>query len=362
MRAKNRQQAFGLLLFGLVTLLTTGFVAAQAPGTAAITGQISDKSGATIANAKVTALNEATGLSRTVTTTPEGVFRASLLPPGSYSLVVTAAGFQTRTLHSIYVTVTETAVVDVRMEVASAEPTKIEVLASPELAQTESSALGRVTDGNMVATLPLANRNFTQILALNPGVVVELPNAGALSKGGQPGSNQNVSANGAKTTSNNFQFNGVDANNLSENSASGYQAEIGLATPAPDTIQEFKVQTGMFDANYGRSAGANIDLESKSGANSLHGSLWEFFRNNALNANDYFFKRNQLQQGLPNKPQVLRQNQFGGTFGGPIVVNRTFFFTSYQGTIMQNGVTSGAQATAFLPPLTADRSRTALRA
>jgi len=249
-----------------------------------------------------------------------------------------------------------------QMKRASTAPTTIQVSASAELAQTESSTLGRVTDGNMIVSLPLANRNFTQILALNPGVVVELSNAAALSKGGQPGSNQNVSANGAKTTSNNFQFNGVDANNLSQNSASGYQAEIGLATPAPDTIQEFKVQTGMFDANYGRSGGANVDLVSKSGTNAFHGNLWEFFRNNALNANDYFLKRNQLQQGLPNKPQVLRQDQFGGAFGGPIMRNRTFFFTSYQGTTMQNGVTSGAQATSFLPPLTGDRSKEALGA
>ena len=362
MKGNIPQLSAHFFLSGLVVFMMAGLVLAQAPGTGAIAGQILDPSGAVIANAQVTAVNEGTSSSRTVSTTSEGVFRAPLLPPGDYSLVVAARGFQTKTLRSIHVNVTETAVVEVKLEVVQAAPTKIEVSASPELAQTESSALGRVTDGTMVTSLPLANRNFTQILALNPGVVVELPNAGALSKGGQPGTNQNVSANGAKTTSNNFQFNGVDANNLSENSASGYQAEIGLATPAPDTIQEFKVQTGMFDADYGRSAGANVDMVSKSGANSFHGNLWEFFRNNALNANDYFFKRNQLEQGLPDKPQGLKQNQFGGAVGGPIVRNRTFFFASYQGTIMRNGVTSGAASTSLLPALTDDRSRAALGA
>src|SRR5262249_15686500 len=155
--------------------------------------------------------------------------------------------------------------------------------------------------------LPLANRNFSQILALSPGVLVELPNAGNLGK-----NTQNVTANGGKTTSNNFQFNGVDANNISENSASGFDPEVGVAIPAPDTISEFKVQNGMYDSEYGRSSGANVDIASKSGSNHIHGTAWEFFRNDALNANDYF--RN--QQGL-SRP-VLKQNQFGGQIGGPI--------------------------------------------
>src|SRR6202030_3863213 len=123
-------------------------------------------------------------------------------------------------------------------------------------------------------TLPLANRNFSQILALSPGVVVELPNAGAFGR-----NTQNVSVNGAKTTANNFQFNGIDANNIAENSFSGesFAPETGIAIPNPDTIAEFKVQTGMYDAGYGRSAGANVDLVSKAGTNSFHGTLWEFF-------------------------------------------------------------------------------------
>ena len=130
--------------------------------------------------------------------------------------------------------------------------------------------------------------------------------------------------NGAKTTANNFQFNGIDANNLSENSASEFAPEPGIAIPAPDTIAEFKVQTGMYDAGYGRSTGANIDIVSKQGTNEFHGSLWEFFRNGALNANNFFLNAN----GQPRP--VLKQNQFGGTIGGQIRKGKTFFFGSYQ--------------------------------
>ena len=330
---------------------------AQAPGTGAIAGSVADPSGAVLSDAHVSATSEETGFSRTVATTSEGFFRVSLLRPGNYSLAVDAPGFQPKSLRGVHVTVTETVVVHVKLDVAKAASTSIEVSASPELAQTESSALGRVTNESTVVSLPLANRNFTQILALNPGVVVEVPSAGELGK-----NNQNVSANGAKTTSNNLQFNGVDANNLSENSATGYQAEIGVAIPAPDTIEEFKVQTGMYDANYGRGAGANIDVISKTGSNHFHGNLWEFFRNDALDANDYFFKQSQLAQGLSNRPQVLKQNQFGGAVGGPILKNRTFFFASYQGTIQRDGVAGGATSTAQLPLLTNDRSAATLGA
>jgi hypothetical protein len=338
-------------------LLSAMSLVAQAPGTGAITGSVSDPSGAFISQARVTVVSEDTQLSRAASTTTEGFFRVPLLPPGDYSLNVTAGGFQSKTVRSIHVTVTETAVVDITLAVGSASATTIEVNGAPELAKTESSALGQVTDANMIVSLPLANRNFTQILALNPGVVVELPNAGAL---GKVQSNQNVSTNGAKTTANNFQFNGVDANNLSENSASGYGAEVGLAIPSPDTIEEFKVQTGMFDASYGRGAGANVDIVSKTGGNRFHGGAWEFFRNDALDANDYFLKQSQMQQGIENKPSTLKQNQFGGAIGGPLVKDRTFFFASYQGTTMRNGVSSSAEANPFLPALTDDRSAAAL--
>jgi hypothetical protein len=350
MKVYSGQPIRSSFLLGLLILVMGGLVAAQTPGTGAVTGQIFDSSGAVIPNARVMVVSEATDLSRTAPTTSEGLFRLPLLPPGNYSLTVESEHFQTRTLRSIHVTVTETAVIDVTLAVKTPTPTKIEVSAAPELAQTETSALGRVTDEHTIVSLPLANRNFSQILALNPGVVVDVPDAGAFGN-----NNQNVAADGAKPTSNNFQFNGVDANNLSENSASGFGAEIGIAIPSPDTIEEFKVQTGMFDAGYGRGAGANVDVVSKTGSNRFHGRVWEFFRNDALNANDFFLKRS--DQPRP----VLKQNQFGGAIGGPIVRDKTFFFAAYQGTIQKNGASSVSKQFSFLPPLTNDRSEATLR-
>ena len=341
-----RNAIWGAVLFSLSVSSTQ----AQAPATGAITGTIYDASGAVIPNARITVVNEETSLGRSVTTTSEGQFRASLLSPASYSITVEALGFEQEILHSIRVAVTETTVINVKLHVG-ATSSEIKVAAVPGLAQTQTSTLGRATDEQTIVALPLANRNFTQILALSPGVVVELPNAGNL------GANtQNVSVNGAKATGNNFQFNGVDANNIAENAFSGqaFAPETGIAIPNPDTIAEFKVQTGMYDASYGRSSGGNVDFVSKSGSNNFHGNLWEFFRNDALNANDFFLKEN----GQPRP--VLRQNQFGGTIGGPIRKNKTFFFASYQATIQRDGDSVGSLVSTFLPVLTENRSAAAL--
>jgi Carboxypeptidase regulatory-like domain/TonB-dependent Receptor Plug Domain len=337
-----------LLCTMCIVLGTTYAVRAQAPGTGAIVGTVLDPTGAVVPNAHVSVVNENTGLSRALATTPDGLFRATLLPPGSYSIEVLAQGFGTQTVRSARVFASEITTVEFKLNL-DVSKTAVIVEDSSELIQTQSSTLGRVTDEKTIVSLPLANRNFSQILALSPGVLVELPNAGALGR-----NTQNVSVNGAKTTANNFQFDGIDANNMSENSASGFDPEVGIAIPAPDTIAEFKVQTGMYDAGYGRSAGANVDIVSKSGTNELHGNLWEFFRNDALNANDFFLNRN----GQPRP--ILRQNQFGGTIGGPIAKQKTFFFGSYQGSIQKNGQAPGALQSTFLPLLTNDRSPAAL--
>ncbi len=238
-------------------------------------------------------------------------------------MTVESAGFAKKTAKGVSVVVSETGVVDFHLSIASVG-TSVYVEPSPELAQTESSTLGRAVDLQTIEALPLSNRNYTQILSLSPGIVVELPNASALGRG-----TQNVTANGNKTTGNNIQFNGVDANNLQENSAASAGEEVGVATPAPDTIQEFKVQTGNYDATYGRGTGANVDVISRSGTTNFHGTMWEFLRNDMFNANNFFSK-------LTNQPRpVLKQNQFGGAIGGPILRDRLFFFGAYQGLAFQ---------------------------
>lgn len=328
--------------------LATLHVHAQVPGTGAIRGVVLDPSGHPVANAMIAIENETMHLQRSVSTNGSGEYSAALLLPGSYALNVQVTGFAAAKASGITVVVSETSTVDFRLAMANTT-TNVAVTADLGIADTEGSVLGRVVDERAVQSLPLSNRNFTQILSLSPGVVVSLPDATWLGRG-----TQDVVANGSKTTANNVQFNGVDANNLAQNSAAADGEEVGVAVPAPDTIQEFKVQTGNYDAGYGRGTGANVDLVSKSGTNNLHGKAWEFLRNDLLNANDFFTKL--TGQSRP----VLKQNQFGGTIGGPIVRNRAFFFAGYQGLRSSNG--EGVTMTTFLPQLTNDRSAATLGA
>lgn len=322
---------------------------AQAPGTGAITGTITDPSGATVADAAVAVVCDVANISRSLKTAPDGTFSIYLLPPGNCSVSVDANGFKHETAHGVSVVVAETAVVNIQLSIG-ATSTTVDVEAAPQLAQTENATLGRVVDSQQIVALPLANRNFTQILGLSTGVSEELTDAAQFGR-----NSNNVADAGANGTQNNFQFNGIDANNLSQNSATGYESEVGLAIPAPDTISEFKVQTAQYTADYGRSIGANVDVVSQAGTNEFHGSAWEFLRNDALNANDYFLKQQ-------NQPQaVQKQDQFGATLGGPVLKRtQTYFFASYQGTTQRNGESNRSLVSTFLPPLTNDRSLPAL--
>ncbi|MGH9838612.1 MAG: TonB-dependent receptor domain-containing protein [Blastocatellia bacterium] len=316
--------------------------------TAEVTGIVKDSTQAVVAAAAINLVNEDTGIKRTTTTNDLGLYSIPFVTPGAYKLTVQATGFQTLSRTGIKLEVGQVARLDLSLTVGDVKA-EITVTEAAPLLQTENTALGRTTSEKFIVSLPLSNRNFTQILALSTGATVELPNAGEVGR-----NTQNVSANGARSTFNNFEFNGVDANNFAENSASGFGAQTGLAIPAPDTIQEFKAQTGLYDASKGRGAGANVDIVSKSGTNSLHGTLWEFFRNDKLNAKDFFLNRS--AQPRP----VLKQNQFGFTLGGPIRKEKTFFFGAYQRTIQRNGQSTLGFRTALVPALTNDRSAAAI--
>jgi hypothetical protein len=326
-----------------IVLLASLRAVPQTPGTGAISGTVSDPAHRIIIGADVTAVDQATHAERTVKTGAGGDFRLSLLPPGDYAITFAAAGFAPGTISPVQVAAGEVHSLDATLYVENATAV-VSVTANQQIADLESSTLGSLVDRQTIESLPLANRNFTQILGLSPGVVVDLPNAA------QPGSGtQNVASNGATPTANNIQFNGIDANNLVENSAAtAGTAEVGVAIPAVDTIQEFRMQTANFDAAYGRGSGANVDLVSKGGTNSFHGSAWEFVRNNIFNANDFFSKL--VGQGRPD----LKQNQFGTAVGGPIRRDKAFFFAAYQGLTEVNGF--GDEQTAILPLLTSDRS------
>jgi hypothetical protein len=238
------------------------------------------------------------------------------------------------------------------LEVAQQDET-VTVVADAQILQTNTSTLGRVVDSRQITELPLVTRNFTQLSALSPGTTMALPDSTALGKG-----TRNVFTNGVYQLGNGYTINGIDANNPYTNSASGagQGVQAGVATPSVESIHEFKVQTGLYDAAYGRNAGANVAIVTRSGTAAFHGAAYEFFRNDALNANNFFF--NSLGAQRP----VLRQNQFGATLGGPVLKDRLFFFTSYEGTRQLNGSSLTTTRQVVLPAVPVDRSAKSLGA
>ena len=291
-----------LLGFSCIILCTSG--RAQTAGAGALAGDITDSSGASVPDAQIRMTSETTGEMRTVSSAPNGSYLVALLLPGPYEVEVVQGGFKTAHFIHVRIFVAEIATLNVRLEIGAVSD-RVTVEAATEQLQTESSTLGRVTEGERVRALPLVARNYSQIIALNPGVAAEVTDAGAIGPGfsGPPG--PGLVSNGGTVMDNDFQMNGVGINDLQ----SGGQFTGGIAIPNPDTIQEFKVQTSQYDASFGRNAGANVDVITKSGTKDFHGALWEFFRNDALNANGFF--RNKTKQPRP----VLKQNQFGFAFG-----------------------------------------------
>jgi Carboxypeptidase regulatory-like domain/TonB dependent receptor/TonB-dependent Receptor Plug Domain len=337
-----------LAVFGCASV---GALQAQTAGTGAISGTVTDQSGAVVGGAKVTVTNEATGATLAVASTNRGTYTVPLLPPGSYRVDTSKQGFKVSSYPGIAVNVTETQGLNIRLQVGAVNET-VQVDSAAEQLQTETSALGSVTTHEVLESLPLVTRNYTQIIGLSPGVATDVTNAAGLGRGGGSDGEEPFVANGGTSMDNNFQMDGVEINDLQgSGNFSG-----GVAVPNPDTIQEFKVQTGQYDASYGRNAGANVNVVTKTGTNGYHGTVFEFFRNEALNANEYFRKMNQQPR------QVLRNNQFGFTFGGPVVKNKLLFFTSYQGTRQLNGVDPSCSSSFTSPPLTNDRSPAALGA
>lgn len=335
--------SFALALLGMALAL-----GAQTPGTGAIAGFVHGPGGSVVANASVVATNQAMQVSRSVMSSGAGVFRVPLLIPGQYTIAVHAPGFAASVLRSVTVTVGQTTPLSITLTLATVEQ-KVQVHGEADAADLEGSTLGGLVNETAIQSLPLSNRNYTQILGLSPGVVVDLPDATALGSG-----TENVASDGATPLSNNIQFNGIDANNLAENSAAAAETDAGTAIPAPDTIQEFRVQTANYDAAYGRGSGANVDLVSRSGTNRFHGGAWEYVRNNILNANDFF-------SNLDGQPRPdLKQNQFGGDVGGPIRRDHTFFFAAFQRLSEVNGL--GDEQHPILPLLTSDRSAASLGA
>jgi Carboxypeptidase regulatory-like domain/TonB dependent receptor len=335
----RRMLAVLLYTCALATLATT--VSAQGT-TGQLTGTVVDPNGAIVQGATVTVRNRDTGLERQATTDDDGTFAIQLLPPGLYRVMVSGTGFSEAIVEEVRVQITETATVNISLAVAGGSST-VTVTADPPTVQLESSQVGRVIDERAISQLPLPTRNFQQLLTLSPGTYSSVSNNTELGRG-----DVTVSVNGQRTTSNNIRINGIDANSVGTNSTPN------LAVPATDSLQEFIVQTSTYDASTGRNAGGNVEAITKSGSNDFHGNIYEFFRNEKLNANDFILN----SAGRPRP--IFRRNQFGGTIGGPIVREKFFFFGSYQGTRERNGASLNNSLTfPIIDPRLTDNNRTA---
>jgi hypothetical protein len=308
-----------------------------------------------VPNVTVLLTNKATNQARSTTTGTDGIYRFTFLPPGTYRLRFSANGFKTAEVASVTLDVTETPVVDRSLEVGQATD-QVTVEAIAETLQTANSTLGTTVGTRTVTELPLASRNYTQIIGLSPGANVGVNNAVSFGKG-----TLDMSVNGNDPGQNNFQMDGVAVNNVGNRGSAGdFVIYAGIGIPSPDAIQEFKVQTSTYDASYGRNPGANVNVVTKSGTNSWHGAAFEFFRNAQLNANDFFYNRdicvNYASGSCPK--QLLNQNQFGDVIGGPIKKDKLFIFGSYQGTRSRNGVAPQGNSSGVLLPAIPNGDRT----
>jgi len=322
--------------FSLVVLFACSFLSSLVVAqetTGIMLGTVRDPSGAVIPGVKLTLVNSQTGVSRRATSDAQGVYRAPLLPPGIYRVMAEHPGFQRAVRESVRVEVTERVVVDFLLTVGTVDEAVTVTEVAP-LVQSETAAQGRVIAGSSIRALPLSTRNYTHLLGLTPGV------SQALSNADRPGlGNVNPNVNGMRAGSNNLLIDGLPANNALNNSPTG------IGAPSLDFIQEFKVLTGMFNAEYGRQLGSVVNVVTRGGTNEFHGAAWEFIRNTKLNARPFF--------GITRGQNT--QNQFGGNVGGPVVLpgyhgrNRTFFFGGYEGTRQRNANSTAALTRVSLP-------------
>ena len=340
---------FPLVLVALCAFFcfTTGPALAQSTGS--VHGVVKDPSGGIVPGADVILTNSGTQQRTQTVTNACGAYSFVFLAPGEYTLSVDHTGFNHFVREKIPVDVAGVQVVDVSLQVGATTET-VTVAGGAQQLQSASSELSHVVDNTMMTSLPLSSRNFTQILALSPGVTANVIDAGALGR-----NSVNISANGARPWDNNVVLNGMNADNTNSQGFDDAPDKTGIPVPAPDAIEEFKVQTGLYDAEFGKEGGGTINIVTKSGTNQFHGTAFEFFRNTDMNANTFFGNLTGI------KTPVFRQNQYGGTVGGPVKKDKAFFFVSYQGTDQANGVSSSSNKTTFLPVL-GNRSAPALGA
>lgn len=311
-----RRGLFVVSLLALMFFLVTQTSSAQSTG-GRIRGTVIDSSGSAVAGAKVLLTNEANGAERDSTASATGEYIFLEVPVGSYQIQVDQTGFKRYVRKGVLVNLNEVVGLDISLVVGGATEI-VEVTGAPPLVDTTSTQMGAVVGERAVSQLPLSQRDTYQLLQLQPGVQsqVGLDSIYGSSKAGV------VSVNGGRGRDNNFTVNGGDGNDQF--------AGLPAIQPSPDAIAEFRVITNTFDAEYGRNSGAVVNVVTKSGTNDFHGSAYEFFRNNDLNAQGFF----------DTEKLSYLQNQFGVTFGGPIKKDHTFFFATYEGNRIRRGSSS----------------------
>jgi hypothetical protein len=334
----------------LILMLSCACLAfAQGGATGAISGTVQDASAAVVSGAKVRVTSEATGQQvRELTTDEAGIFTVTLLPVGNYTVEVNAAGFAPSKFTGIAVSITETTRMIATLKVSTSQQ---EVVVESQISQIDTSdaATGESVGSQTITTLPLATRNFQQILTLSAGASSDLNNASQLGRG-----QVFIHVNGGREDNNNYLIDGISVADY----AFGELTYTPL--PNPDAIDQFKVSTSLYDATQGRNGGGNINATLKSGTSQYHGDAWEYFRNTVLDANDFFLNASGF------KRPVIQQNIFGGDFGGKVDPNAKFgyFYVNYQGTRQRSGASAGTFINTTIPyiPLADRQSATKLAA
>ncbi len=276
---------------------------------------VSDPSGAAILGATVTLSNEATGVSRSVTTNSDGSYQFSAITPGTYTVKAEAANFQTAVHTNLEIDVQSRPAVDFTLKVGSSSET-VEVSSVTPVLQTESADMGGVVQSEQINDLPLNGRRYSDLALLEAGIQRNLTNTNNTAP-------DRFSSNGNLETQNYFSLDGIDNNSGSTNLQ---ESSVQVIQPPPDALEEFRIQTRTYSSEFGTSAGAVINASIKSGTNQFHGDLWEFLRNDVLDANRF---ENKSSANLTPRGHFT-QNQYGATVGGPIIKNKTFFFGDFQ--------------------------------